>query len=1815
MKRVLIVFMFLSGYLGWACPTGIAYAAGVNYYVSALTGSDSNDGLMTTSAFRTISKASEMLAPSDSVFVLDGVYKESIEITVSSVSYHAIGHVLMTGDLTDTGEEFLENAFVVVNSSGVHITGFIICAYSDNGILISNSQEVVASSNVILNFQGADGIEVNNSIAIIESNIIIGNDRAISGESSNIAVIVRNNICYGNLSGIRFTGGGDIWINNNTVYGNTDYGQTGYLDGYGIYTTGTATENIAVGNGTGIFAAGGSSRNIAWENSSNFETPLGVGDIVADPLFSNVFLSDFSLLAGSPAIGAGETGRNIGAVPTPIPAPPYLSYYVSPDGADEVGKGTQSEPWRTIDFAAKNALPYSTILISTGVYKETVTLTIPYTSYEGNGRVILSGDLSDTASPELSPAFIVSGLVGIQINGFILRQYSTAGIQLANSYAVLIASNIIQNSIEASGIMISGSNALITSNILLGNERGIYGEGPNIAVEASNNISYGNLSGIRFSDEGYIRVNNNTVYGNVDYGQVGDSDGYGIYTTGTATENIAVGNGTGIFAADGSSRNIAWGNSSNFETPLGVGDIVADPLFSNVFLSDFSLLAGSPAIGAGETGRNIGAVPTPIPAPPYLSYYVSPDGADEVGKGTQSEPWRTIDFAAKNALPYSTILVSTGVYKEAVFPTRPLLEFRALGEVLMSGDVSSSGVAELEDAFAVISLHNIKVSGFTIRDYSNTGVNISQSYAVNIQGNDIRNNINASGIKTADASGLLMLNVLHGNERGIGSEAFNLSVSVRQNVCFENLSGIRFPEGGDIFVINNTVYNNRDPYHTDLRDGYGIYTRLASKNNIAVGNDIGIFASAESGFNNSWNNHLGDYAPTDQVYNTNNISIDPQFVSDTIPDFRLLEGSPSLGTGENGINMGYYLGPGINIASSSLLGVTPSSGPIGVPFTIEGTGFGTYSVGTTVVLLAGTTAPLTLWTDTKIQGTIPGVLPAGEYPVVVKRGAEVLAEVSPFTVTQPALYALTPSSGAIGLPFTITGESFGNYVAGFTRVLLGGATMPLTLWTDTRIQGTIPGTLPVGDYELLVERALNGGVVRTSTTTFSLRNMEAYWPAPSSGSIGMPFTITGVGFGNYSSGYTHVLIGGTTAPLTLWTDSKIQGTVPGSLASGQYPVLVERKTSDGGVMQTLPMTFEVVTVDVASMTPVTGPIGLPFTIYGGNFGNYVANYTRVLIGGTTAPLTLWTADKIQGTIPGALGPDEYPVIVERELNGGVVQSSALAFVVSTPTAYNITPSSGPIGMPFTINGESFGNYSVAYTGVLINGATVPLTLWTDTQIKGTIPGNLAPGQYPVVVGRRTSDGGAVQTEALTFEVVGVNVASMTPVAGPIGLPFTIYGNNFGNYAAGYTKVLMGGTTCPLTLWTDTKIQGTVPGNLAAGEHPVVLERSLNGGQVQSVPVAFSVAVPEAYSLSPSSGPIGLPLTIMGANFGNYVANYTKVLIGGAAAPLTLWTDSKIQGAIPGTLPAGDHEVIVERALNGGVVRTSTFTFVVGTPYLGGVSPSTAAVTAPFTVTGYNFGNYVANSTKVLINGATTALTLWTDTKIQGKLPFLLAGTYPVQVQRYLNGGLAESATTYINIEEPVISSMTPVSGAVGTVFSIYGSGFGPYDASIAKAFIGGVQCALSLWTDTRITGTVPSGLSYGTHTVVAMRGQALSNGLEFYIPGGYSPSMMRPGTGPSALEFKLGEVYVYPDPAKGGKVPTFHIEVGTADSVKLKVYTVAGQLAHEATLTGSPQAVGPAYAYEYAWTGRIASGVYYYTMEAERAGKKLKAKGRFAVVR
>lgn len=66
-------------------------AFAVDYYVSALTGSDSNNGLTSTSAFRTIQKAADHTNPGDFVYIMNGTYSEtkvlfSIHATVLHIS-------------------------------------------------------------------------------------------------------------------------------------------------------------------------------------------------------------------------------------------------------------------------------------------------------------------------------------------------------------------------------------------------------------------------------------------------------------------------------------------------------------------------------------------------------------------------------------------------------------------------------------------------------------------------------------------------------------------------------------------------------------------------------------------------------------------------------------------------------------------------------------------------------------------------------------------------------------------------------------------------------------------------------------------------------------------------------------------------------------------------------------------------------------------------------------------------------------------------------------------------------------------------------------------------------------------------------------------------------------------------------------------------------------------------------------------------------------------------------------------------------------------------------------------------------------------------------------------------------------------------------------------------------------------------------------------------------------------------------------------------------------------------------------------------
>ncbi|MFA6317455.1 MAG: T9SS type A sorting domain-containing protein, partial [Elusimicrobiota bacterium] len=94
------------------------------------------------------------------------------------------------------------------------------------------------------------------------------------------------------------------------------------------------------------------------------------------------------------------------------------------------------------------------------------------------------------------------------------------------------------------------------------------------------------------------------------------------------------------------------------------------------------------------------------------------------------------------------------------------------------------------------------------------------------------------------------------------------------------------------------------------------------------------------------------------------------------------------------------------------------------------------------------------------------------------------------------------------------------------------------------------------------------------------------------------------------------------------------------------------------------------------------------------------------------------------------------------------------------------------------------------------------------------------------------------------------------------------------------------------------------------------------------------------------------------------------------------------------------------------------------------------------------------------------------------------------------------------------------------------------------------------------------------------------------------------------------KVYVFPNPARQGEMPTFHVET-QAKTVEIRVFSMGGTLMRTKTIEGPAQLVDGTYAFRYTLDpAGLPAGVYLYTVLAQRNGlPDLRAKGRFGLIR
>ena|GEM_PF-2193313 len=818
------------------------------------------------------------------------------------------------------------------------------------------------------------------------------------------------------------------------------------------------------------------------------------------------------------------------------------------------------------------------------------------------------------------------------------------------------------------------------------------------------------------------------------------------------------------------------------------------------------------------------------------------------------------------------------------------------------------------------------------------------------------------------------------------------------------------------------------------------------------------------------------------------------------------------------------------VPASETTTITPSSGPIGIPFVITGTGFGAKKLTSGKVRFGTYEAAVSSWTDGRIAGTVPGVS-SGTWSVEVLRqwpsSSTVLARTS-FEAALPQLWDVIPDSGPIGVRFTLLGDGFGAWAGSLrNQVLFEGSTVPVTSWKDDVIQGTVPGFLEPGVHPIWVRRTTtDGGLMESTTAQFELIVMSPDAMSPSTGPIGIPITITGSGFGARMGSTTRVWVGVSTATVSSWTDTKIMAKVPG-FALGTYEVAIERIQGEYEDRVAVG-SFTVTPIIVSSFAPSSGPIGMPITLQGPGFGPRDGNWTQILFAGTTVPITSWLDARVTFDAPGGFGNGAQSIVLRRTTtDGGLMESTPVSFEIINMSPASMNPSTGPIGIPITITGAGFGTWDGVNTRVLINGATVHVNSWIDTKISADIPG-LPAGEYPVAVER--AQGAYTDTVSVgSFTVTPLAVSSFAPSSGPIGTPITLLGPGFGPYDGVWTQVLFAGTTVPVTSWSDAKVTFDAPGGFGNGPQSIILRRATtDGGLMESAPVFFEVINMSPASMNPSTGPIGIPITITGAGFGVWSGQETRLRIGASTVPVTSWTNTKITAKIPGmghesycegaeacAMQPGIYPVSIQRVQGAADESVFVASFTLTPLAVSSLAPAQAPIGSSFTLTGTGFGPANGAYTQVLINGTSAPLATWTDTKIGAKVPGTLApGIYPLWIERRTTDGAVQaSASMDFTVVVPQISSMTPTGGKAGTSVTLYGSGFG-YNAgaSYNRVLINGIAAALSSWTDAKIKCIVPDSLAIGTYPVVVERtpagGAVQSNSLEYSVTAVKSVSML-----------------------------------------------------------------------------------------------------------
>ena len=310
-------------------------------------------------------------------------------------------------------------------------------------------------------------------------------------------------------------------------------------------------------------------------------------------------------------------------------------------------------------------------------------------------------------------------------------------------------------------------------------------------------------------------------------------------------------------------------------------------------------------------------------------------------------------------------------------------------------------------------------------------------------------------------------------------------------------------------------------------------------------------------------------------------------------------------------------------------------------------------------------------------------------------------------------------------------------------------------WSDTQIVATVPSGASAGPVTASVN-----GVTSNQNVLFTMPKPTLTGLVPASGPGGTQFQINGSGFGA-AQGSSTVTFHGLSAAVVSWSDTQIVATVPSTASTGQVVV------TEGGVLSTPTMYFEVPAPQITSISPTSGVVGTQVTINGSGFESTQGGSSYVtFFNGNTATIVSWSATQIVATVPSGASTGRVKVVVN-----GISDGQYFIFTTPNPIISGLSPASGSAGAQVQINGSGFGAAQGSST-VTFHGVSATVVSWSGTQIVVTVPATASTGLVQVSVG------GVVNTPNMYFSVLPPRIDSLSPTSAGAGNAVTITGGYF-----------------------------------------------------------------------------------------------------------------------------------------------------------------------------------------------------------------------------------------------------------------------------------------------------------------------------------------------------------------------------------------------------------------------------------------------------